>query len=69
MAKVIERRGPWRRFEGVRYATLESVDRFKTVRSVSRTNGVRLFEPIGNVLPAEAEANACAEMETQAVAA
>jgi transposase InsO family protein len=45
-AKVIHRRGPWRSFEAVEYATLERVDWF---------NHRRLREPIGNVPPAEAE--------------
>ncbi|HWK33740.1 MAG TPA: IS3 family transposase [Hyphomicrobium sp.] len=47
-AEVIHRRGPWRSFEGVEYATLEWVDWF---------NNRRLLEPIGNIPPAEAEAN------------
>ena len=46
-AEVIHRRGPWRNFEGVEYATLEWVDWF---------NHRRLLEPIGNIPPAEAEA-------------
>ena len=45
-AEVIHRRGPWRSFEAVEYATLEWVDWF---------NHRRLLEPIGNILPAEAE--------------
>ena len=45
-AKVIHRRGPWRSFEAVEYATLEWVDWF---------NNRRLLEPIGNIPPAEAE--------------
>lgn len=47
-AEVIHRRGPWRSFEAVEYATLEWVDWF---------NNRRLLEPIGNIPPAEAEAN------------
>ncbi|OAN59939.1 transposase [Sphingomonas sp. TDK1] len=47
-AEVIHRRGPWRSFEAVEYATLEWVDWF---------NHRRLLEPIGNIPPAEAEAN------------
>jgi hypothetical protein len=43
---VIHRRGPWRSFEAVEYATLEWVDWF---------NHRRLLEPIGNMPPAEAE--------------
>ena len=42
----MHRRGPWRSFEAVEYATLEWVDWF---------NPRRLFEPIGNISPAEAE--------------
>jgi putative transposase len=44
-AEVIHRRGPWRSFEAVEFATLEWVDWF---------NHRRLLEPIGNIPPAEA---------------
>ena len=44
--EVIHRRGPWRSFEAVEYATLEWVDWF---------NHRRLLEPTGNIPPAEAE--------------
>ena len=44
--EVIHRRGPWRSFDGVEYATLEWVYWF---------NNRRLLEPIGNIPPAEAE--------------
>ena len=44
--EVIHRRGPWRSFEAVEYATLEWVDWF---------NHRRLLEPISNIPPAEAE--------------
>lgn len=47
-AEVIHRRGPWRSLEAVEFATLEWVDWF---------NRRRLLEPIGNIPPAEAEAN------------
>ena len=47
-AEVIHRRGPWRSLESVEFATLEWVDWF---------NNRRLLEPIGNIPPAEAEAN------------
>ena len=47
-AEAIHRRGPWRSFEAVEYATLEWVDWF---------NNQRLLGPIGNIPPAEAEAN------------
>lgn len=59
-AEVSHRRGPWRSFEAVEYATLEWVDWF---------NNRRLHEPLGNIPPAEAEANFCAALETEAMAA
>ncbi|RSV32652.1 IS3 family transposase, partial [Sphingomonas sp. ABOLE] len=59
-AEVIHRRGPWRSFEAVEYATLEWVDWF---------NHRRLLEPIGNILPAEAEANYYAAAEQIVMAA
>ncbi len=59
-AEVIHRRGPWRSFEAVEYATLEWVDWF---------NNRRLLEPIGNIPPAEAEANFYAALETEDMAA
>ena len=59
-AEVIHRRGPWRNFETVEYATLEWVDWF---------NNRRLLEPIGNIPPAEAEANFYAALETEPMAA
>jgi putative transposase len=43
---VIHRRGPWRSFEAVEFATLEWVDWF---------NNRHLLEPIGNIPPAEAK--------------
>ena len=45
--EVIHRRGPWRGFEAVEFATLEWVDWI---------DNKRLLEPIGNIPPAEAEA-------------
>ena len=45
-AEVIHRRGPWRSFDAVEFATQEWVDWF---------NYRRLLEPIGNIPPAEAE--------------
>ena len=45
-AEVIHRRGPWRSFEAVEFATLEWVDWF---------NHRRLLEPLGFIPPAEAE--------------
>ena len=59
-AEVIHRRGPWRSLETVEYATLEWVAWF---------NNRRLLEPIGNITPAEAEANFYAALETEAMAA
>jgi len=56
-AEVIWRRGPWRSFESVEYATLEWVDWF---------NHRRLLEPIGNIPPAEAEAAYYANLEVPA---
>ncbi len=59
-AEVIHRRGPWRSFEAVEFATLEWVDWF---------NNRRLLEPIGNMPPAEAEARYYATNKPQAIAA
>ena len=59
-AEVIHRRGPWRNFEAVEFATLEWLDWYNTRR---------LLEPIGNVPPAEAEARYYAQAEVQALAA
>lgn len=59
-AEVIHRRGPWRSIEAVEFATLEWVDWF---------NHRRLLEPIGNIPPAEAEANFYAALERPAMAA
>ncbi|MBL9053639.1 MAG: IS3 family transposase [Tabrizicola sp.] len=59
-AEAIHRRGPWRSCEAVEYATLEWVDWF---------NNRRLLEPIGNIPPAEAEANFYAALETEPMAA
>jgi transposase InsO family protein len=59
-AEVIWRRGPWRSMEAVEFATLEWVDWF---------NNRRLLEPIGNIPPAEAEANYYAAQEPRAMAA
>lgn len=59
-AEFIHRRGPWRSFEAVEYATLEWVDWF---------NYRRLLEPIGNIPPAEAETNFYAGLEAEPMAA
>lgn len=59
-AEVIHRRGPWRNFEAVEFATLEWVDWF---------NNRRLLEPIGNIPPAEAEQRYYAMLDEAAMAA
>ncbi|WP_374140105.1 IS3 family transposase [Sphingomonas sp.] len=59
-AEVIHRRGPWRNFEAVEFATLEWVDWF---------NHRRLLEPIGNIPPAEAEQRYYAMMDDVPMAA
>ena len=59
-AEVIHRRGPWRSFEAVEFATLEWVDWF---------NNRRLLEPIGHVPPAEAETMFYASMKEVPLAA
>lgn len=59
-AEVIHRRGPWRSFEAVEFATLEWVDWF---------NNRRLLEPIGNIPPAEAEERYYAMLKDPAMAA
>ena len=59
-AEVIHRRGPWRSFEAVVFATLEWVDWF---------NHRRLLEPIGNIPPAEAEARYFAALDQIKIAA
>lgn len=58
--EVIHRRGPWRSFEAVEFATLEWVDWFNTRR---------LLAPIGNIPPAEAEARYYAMLVPPAMAA
>jgi putative transposase len=58
--EVIHRLRPWKSFEAVEYKTLEWVDWF---------NHQRLLEPIGNIPPAEAEANYYAALETIKLAA
>jgi putative transposase len=59
-AEVIHRRGPWRSFEAVEFATLEWVDWF---------NHRRLMGPIGNIPPAEAEQRYYASLECPALVA
>ena len=58
--ELVHRRGPWRSFEAVEFATLESVDWF---------NNRRLLEPIGDLPPAEAEARHFEQAEVHALAA
>jgi putative transposase len=58
--ELIQRRGPWRSFEAVEFATLEWVDWF---------NNRRLLEPIGNIPPAEAEARFYAQSAELAMVA
>lgn len=59
-AKEVHRRGQWRSFEAVEYATLKWVDWF---------NNRRLLEPIRNIPPAEAEVNFYAALERSDMAA
>ena len=59
-AEVIHRRGPWRSFEAVEFATLEWVDWF---------NHRRLLEPIGSIPPAEAEERYYAMLDETPIAA
>ena len=59
-AELIHRRGPWRSFESVEFATLEWVDWF---------NHRRLLQPIGNIPPAEAEDRYYAMLEQTPMAA
>jgi putative transposase len=58
--ELIHRFGPWKSCEAVEYKTLEWVDWF---------NHQRLLEPIGNIPPAEAEANYYAALEPIRMAA
>ncbi len=53
-AEVIHRRGPWRSFEAVAFATL---------------SWVRLLEPIGNIPSAEAEERDYAQLDEHQMAA
>ena len=59
-AAVIHRKGAWRNFEAVEFATLEWVDWF---------NRRRLLEPIGNIPTAEADSRPCASIDQTAIAA
>jgi transposase InsO family protein len=57
---VTWRRGPWRHFEAVEFATLEWVDWF---------SNPRLLEPIGNIGLAEAEERHYEQIGERAMAA
>lgn len=59
-AEVIHRSGPWKSFDAVEFATLKWVDWF---------NHRRLLGPIGNIPPAEMEANYYANQDKRLVAA
>jgi hypothetical protein len=59
-AEVIHRRGPWRSFEAVACPTLAWVDWFTNRRPLG---------PIGNIPPADAEANSHEALETEPMAA
>ena len=59
-AEVIHRRGPWRNFEAIEFATLEWVDWF---------NNRRLLEPIGFIPPAEADERYFARQNDKPMAA
>ena len=59
-AEVIHRSGPWKSFDAVEFATLKWVDWF---------NNRRLLGPIGNIPPAEFEANYYANLDKCPVAA
>ncbi|WP_234732466.1 IS3 family transposase, partial [Acidocella facilis] len=59
-AEVIHRRGSWRSFEEIEYATLKWVDWF---------NHRRIMEPIGYMSPAEAEKRYYAALREQSMAA
>ena len=58
--EVIRQQGPWRNIEDVEFATLTWVDWF---------NNRRIFEPIGNVPPAEKEIEYYQQLEGSAMAA
>uniref|UniRef100_UPI00047D6644 integrase core domain-containing protein n=3 Tax=Acidocella facilis TaxID=525 RepID=UPI00047D6644 len=59
-AEVIHRRGSWRSFEEIEYATLKWVDWF---------NHRRIMEPIGYMSPDEAEKPYYAALREQSMAA
>ncbi len=49
-AEVIHRRGPWRSFEAVEYATLEWVDWFNHRRLLEPIGNIRLLKPKSNIM-------------------
>lgn len=57
---MVHRRGPWRSFEAVEFATLEWADWF---------NARRLLEPIENVPLTEAEASYFAQAGSKTLSA
>lgn len=57
---MIHRRGPWRSLEAIEIATMNRVDWY---------NNRRLLGSIGNIPPAEAEANHHAALEAIPMAA
>ncbi len=59
-AEVVHRCGPWRNFQDVEYASLTWVNWF---------NNHRLDQPIGNIPPAEPEADYYARLVTLKLAA
>ena len=59
-AEVIHRPGPWKTADAVEWETLKWVDWF---------NNCHRLEPVGNIPPAEAEANFFAALETQTMVA
>ena len=58
--EVIRQQGPWKNIEDVEFATLTWVDWF---------NNRRIYEPIGNVPPAEKEIEYYQQLEESAMAA
>jgi len=59
-AELVHRRGPWRSFKAVEFATLTWADWF---------NNCRLLEPIGNIPPGKAEECDYPMLEEPALAA
>jgi len=59
-SRSIRQQGPWKNIEDVEFATLTWVDWF---------NNRRIYEPIGNVPPAEKEIEYYQQLEESAMAA